>query len=192
MFPNLSFPETYVGFADLEIEPFYFGLGFIKARLDQNRSMNFYDPELEAIVGPEEVHDHRYDFMSRIMAGALINEIYSAFIQPVAYTHTHAVWDATCIEGEKELIKGYATPILQNTMVLSAGSVYSMGMNQFHSVQSVTGAITCLVRQVVTKRTARVLRPIGEPPLCPYAKKFPKYELMKRIEKLYAKLHRGD
>lgn len=192
-----NFPLSFGELKALNPKPFYFGLGFIKVRLDKHRSMNFYDPQLTATVGPEEVHDHRYDFTSTIIAGYLVNEIYAADIwfpsgigAPNPAGHSHAAWDATCMEGEEERIIGYGTPEKTNTFMLTAGSIYTMHRDQFHSVASQGGCITGIYRKEIVKSFARVLRPVGEPAMCPYANKMPEDELMLRIERLMETLPR--
>jgi hypothetical protein len=183
------FPRDFVDLVNFEGrgEPFYFGLGFIKVRLSDRMSCNFYHPELIATVGPEEVHDHRYDFISTVYAGELTNEIFTVFHEPD--NPTHSVWDATCKEGEEEQKLYDARTELQNIFILTAGSTYTMQKDQFHKVSADQGAITYLSRQLpIVKKTSRVLRAIGAPPACPYATKIPVDELYAKIEELYSTL----
>lgn len=168
-------------------EPYYFGLGFIKCRISKDESMNFYVSSLAATVGEEEVHDHRYDFVSTIVAGTLTNEVFHC---PKLTVSAYEVWGATCVEGEEETKLFDTTPTYVGTFTMNAGSRYEIQRDTFHRVSpGKDGAVTYLKRGPIDKQLARVVRPKGAAKTCPYAKKYESRELYEMIERLYANLN---
>jgi hypothetical protein len=58
------------------VEPHWFGLGFVQLKLDEHRRIHFWHPDHSSDTPEEEVHNHRYDFNSRIMAGIIVHEVW--------------------------------------------------------------------------------------------------------------------
>jgi hypothetical protein len=168
-------------------DPYYFGLGFIKCRLSDKHSMNFYDLELGATLPPEEVHDHRYDFVSTIVAGHLNTWVYER-----VPGDDHEVWSVSCTEGETDELMEKCS--LRNTLYFMLGlSAYFLDKDAFHRVApGPLGCITSVERSGVVKPRARVIRRVGAPKVCPYAQKIDTKECYERIEKLYATLCPSD
>jgi hypothetical protein len=186
----IDFPVTFNEFKNLpgRKDPFYFGLGFIKVRLDHDHSMNFYDPGLGSIVGDEEIHNHRTNFESLIIAGELTNVVYELEYDELPRV-SHTVTDAVCTEGGSEKVIGHARIKRTSSFTMARGSRYSMETDTFHRVYPGSkGAITALSRGKISKDSALVVRPIGENPVCPYSRKIELPELMDRIEALYMDL----
>ncbi len=187
-----KFPKDYESFLKYEgrKEPYYFGLGFIKVRLSDQLSMNFYDPELGASLPPEEIHNHRYDFTSYVLAGEFTNVLYK-FKSFDSAISDYVVYAAKCAEGEEpELMYGVSRPREIASFTMSAGSWYHMQHSQFHKVEAQKGAITCLMRGVFVTETAQVVRLKDSPSVCPYSVKHPQDELLARIKRLYEELPR--
>lgn len=190
----VEFPLTFAEFLDAKREePYYFGLGFIKVRLDHIRSMNFYDPELGAELPEEEVHDHRYDFTSQILGGSLTNQMWDVTPLPLASAAPDAdgeLWWVSCRPGQQDVLYCEAGSTPMNTISMTRGSWYTMKNYQFHAVRpGPDGCITGLRRtSPILHENARVLRPIGGAKVCPYARRIDSAELYTRIEKLYGTL----
>src|SRR5579863_7289598 len=56
-------------------EPYWFGLGFIQLKLNDTARMHFWLPEIPH-PEREEIHNHRYDFSSIVLAGHLLHEVW--------------------------------------------------------------------------------------------------------------------
>lgn len=69
----------------------YFGLGFVQLKLRDGRRMHFYTESLPAIVGDDDVHNHRYDFTSQVLSGYLVQHIYR-----VVPGDTHTLEQESC------------------------------------------------------------------------------------------------
>lgn len=171
-------------------EPYYFGLGFIKCRLNETFSANFYHPDLmkDITSTEEEWHDHKYGFASKIVKGELINDI-ANLCNVGSETATHEMWMAECKPGEEMKILSEATPEISLSTIMCAGSQYIISHDTFHRVKAPIGAITLLWRGEKKKEYARVLKPkIQGSPTCPYSAKKSSEELYAKIEDLYARL----
>ena len=57
-----------------EVDPAYFGLGFIQLKIKRNGRVHFYHKDLPVIA--DEPHNHRYGFISYIMQGRFEQELY--------------------------------------------------------------------------------------------------------------------
>lgn len=147
--------------------PKFFGLGFIQLKLSEEERLHFYHPSLTANVPEEELHDHRYDFRSKVLAGSLTNEIWTFTSDP---------------KGEQELVKvscepGVPVPADMKPVVgraakaLSfetiAGAEYTIGHDQFHRVYG-QECITHIQRQPKAKPFASVIRGTGADHVCPF------------------------
>lgn len=148
--------------------PHFFGLGFIQIKVTANQRYHFYHPELMANVPEEELHDHRYDFTSRVIAGELINEIWGFreddegkdLMALVSCDPTKPLpEDAPVLRGRSGHVVTFAT---------GAGCEYSINRDQFHRVRA-ERAVTYLERGPVVKDFARVIRREGAAEVCPFA-----------------------
>lgn len=173
-------------------EPYHFGLGFIKCRLSDTVSVNFYHPALEVTADAEEWHNHRYDFESTVHAGTFVNEIASVTYSDSDEWMSHVVWKASCKpDAEQERIS-FAAPSSVTRSTLVAGSSYTMRHDAFHRVSTDGGAITVLKRGRFRTETTLVLRPIADGPLvCPYSPKKTEGEIYDLIGDLYSILGAG-
>ena len=72
----------------LQTKPHYFGLGFIQCKINQYERIHVYHPDLMPIVNiEEEVHNHRYDFESKILMGKIKNKKYQFLENKNTPTH---------------------------------------------------------------------------------------------------------
>ena len=151
--------------------PHYFGLGFVQLKLSDTRRLHFWHPSCEAIVGEEEIHDHRYDFVSHVLAGTVV----------------HETWDySPCADGGVEAFKVSCKPGVPSDPApssrgkasrtgmysLAAGSFYRFPAGAFHRSEG-KSAVTSLTRGPVVLEEATVLRPLGAPPVCAFSRPMP-------------------
>lgn len=157
----------------------YFGLGFIQIKLGERYRMHFYTHKLPAIIGNEEIHNHRYDFTSHILYGTFSQKLYQ-----ITSDTTHTVEDESCTEGIMSDTRPDACgirPLSDETYV--SGSHYTLSHETFHTVHS-SDAITLLDRKPYAKKFAQVIRPMNTPKTCPFSKKIPEDELWNIVEHL--------
>lgn len=170
-------------------EPYHFGLGFIKCRISDTVSVNFYHPDLEVTADAEEWHNHRYDFESSVYAGTFVNEVATVTYSDSDEWMSHAVWEANCKPDAAHARLSFAAPSSVTRSTLVAGSSYSLRHDAFHRVSAVGGAITVLKRGPIQTEATRVLRPIEDgPPVCPYSPKKTPDEIYRLIADLYLTL----
>lgn len=163
----------------------YFGLGFIQIKLGEKYRMHFYDKDLPAIVHEEEIHNHRYDFKSRVLAG----EFWQAFYVQKTLNHANRS-SAMIVEEEscKADVKSDAKPYLSlfeeiSSQTFSAGSEYSISHSLFHKVKA-DFAITILERGEIVKENAEVARRQDAEKICPFSKQISEEELWEKIDQL--------
>lgn len=150
----------------------YFGLGFIQLKINNAIRFHFYTEELPAIVGDEDVHNHRYDFTSEIIKGSLTQEIYRK-----TDGDDYVLCEETCQAGVECHTKPVSCGIkLASRQVFVAGSEYWIDHDTFHRVYS-TNAITRLTRTDYKKDLAQVIRPKDTTPVCPFSQKISEEEL---------------
>jgi hypothetical protein len=151
----------------------YFGLGFIQIKLDATWRLHVWVPEWPTIPGAEsELHDHRYDFDSQVLCGALRHDLYAA-----GPTHAHAQpgdaerLDVTCQPGQAHdpVPLGHVRPIPIGTFTVPAGGHYRLTASAFHRSTPLGPTVTLVRRGPVQKELATVLRPPGAAFTCPFS-----------------------
>ena len=151
----------------------YFGLGFIQIKLDATWRMHVWVPEWPTIPGAEsELHDHRYDFESQVLAGALHHEVFAAGpLRDVAEAGDFERLQVSCQPGQSEdpIPVGHVRPIHLDSFTVVAGEHYFLSTDVFHRSHPVGPTITLVKRGSVQKNLAIVLRPIGASFTCPFS-----------------------
>jgi len=159
---------------DNHIRAHYFGLGFIQVKIDETTRVHFYHPKVPAFV--EEPHDHRYDFISTVLRGSLLNTIW----------RLGAGWDVkieyeTCTGGDEEVPPGTTgQAYVLGDFTVHAGSGYHMNADTFHTVTpdfSLGPCVTMIRRSLPHKQYARVVRLPGSNSVCPFSRPIGQEEL---------------
>lgn len=161
-------------------KPYWFGLGFIQLKIDADKRLHFWHPELSPIVGDEEIHDHRYDFRSMILKGELTNNIYE--VKQDSYGNYEMCWVFCDKEhsGKPQHIMDVDIADCKST-TYSAGQSYTMKMDQFHRTIFKVPTVTYLERGPVKKERARIVKLILKPAVCPFSVKLTEEDIWKRI-----------
>ena len=163
-------------------KPHWFGLGFIQLKLDADSRLHFWHPRLTADTSEEELHDHRYAFHSRILVGQIVHEEWSlepdgqGDFEKVVVSCKPGVEADPVPVGRGRLVRG-------STYTMAAGSEYTFVETGFHRIRA-SRAVTYLERGPVTKDFANVLRPVGEPSVCPFSRTVPEDEIWECIGEL--------
>lgn len=160
----------------------HFFLDFIQLKIDDRFRMHFWHEDLPAFGAEEELHDHRYNFTSRVMVGET----------------THEEWYFTpANDGDMEIIEksckpGSEIPPRQvavgkvargGTYTMARGSVYHFPHDRFHRIRT-RRCVTLLERDIVIKDVARIIKPVGAADICPFERKIGTDVLWGYIEEL--------
>lgn len=155
---------------DYDVEPYFFGLGFIQCKLNKEQRIHFYHPELKPTVNyEEELHNHRYDFLSTVLAGEINNRIYifTEHSEGDYFLHEESC-NPNIIPPASNPLRGKVEKFFDKNYTQNES--YFMDHNTFHTVYS-TYAITHLKRTEYKKVTSHVLRKENEEKICPFEKK---------------------
>lgn len=151
--------------------PHWFGLGFIQLKLTENTRIHFWLPWLKGSER-EEIHNHRYNFVSRVLAGSLHKEIYHVMSDDAG---DHELFMTTCAPGKEGEVT-VTTPVSCSKIAefdIAAPGTYFFGHDQFHTTEGTDFAITYLERENKVKSAAMVVKKTGEPTTCPFANPIP-------------------
>lgn len=162
----------------------FFGLGFIQVKLGETFRMHFYNSSLPAIVDFEEIHNHRYNFHSKVMAGTFRQIMYTFSRAPETEDTEYVLEEESCKEGitaSPAMIPVTIRKISEQTF--SAGSSYFVDHSLFHQVYS-NFAITFMTRDTIMKDNAEVIRKRNAEKICPFSKKIPQKQLWEIVEQM--------
>lgn len=161
----------------------YFGLGFIQIKLGDVYRLHVYTSKLPAIVGDEDIHNHRYGFTSHILHGTFHQEIFS-----ITEGHTHILEQESCKEGVHSDQKARMCGVHKlMDQTYTKGSSYHISHDVFHKVKA-DDAITFLKRDKVEKEFADVARAIDAPKVCPFSVKIPETKLWSMVEEILSRI----
>lgn len=157
----------------------FFGLGFVQMKLDDNLRMHFYHPDLKPIVGDEEIHNHRYDFISTVLAGRFSQRLYHVDIGEG--TDYEMVYES-CTPGEEIDPQPVGVNLRPHGVRhYMDGESYTMLTTDFHTVEA-EFAITRLYRGAIKHRYASVVRLKNGEKICPFSKKLTDSECWNIVE----------
>lgn len=164
------------------LKPRWFGLGFIQVKVDEKLRYHFWHPELVATVPPEEIHDHRYAYHSRIIRGKMDQRFYGYEFDE----GEDAIYELVSVscDSEKPGPIGFPRSVIvydRASVSLVEGSDYYLPCGVFHTI-SAELCVTAMVRSPVQKRLARVIRPFGTPHVCPFAEEMPEDKMWKLMD----------
>lgn len=145
----------------------FFGLGFVQLKLDENIRMHFYHPDLMPIVHEEEIHNHRYDFISTILAGELTQELFEI---RDGLSNYYMIEENCKQEKLSNPVSKDVTVKSLGKRTFSKGESYTILTSDFHTV-STNYAITRLYRGNVILDNALIVKKRGEKTVCPFSKK---------------------
>ena len=155
---------------------YFFGLGFIQVKINEEYRLHFYIPDLPAFV--DHPHNHRYDFESTILKGEIINNIFEEVCG-----EDFIIQEDSCSEGfiPSETPRK-ASFNLKSSITYKEGDKYRMYHETFHTV-SANNCITLLKRSEYKKELADVSYPANQEKVCPFMNKLPESWLWDQIEK---------
>lgn len=172
-----------------DVEPAYFGLGFIQLKIKRNGRVHFYHNDLPVLS--EEPHNHRYGFISYIMQGRFEQALYQ-FDSNVPGGKFYMDFE-DCRPETEDLTGGEKTPgRLQEifSAEYQAGDYYQIDAETLHTVKGMDNAITYLVREEPSKQFAGVVREFGAEKVCPFSEPIPVAQCWEMIEDMLPKQKR--
>lgn len=121
---------------------YYFGLGFIQVKVDNQTRYNFYHPDLlPCFVKSENVHTHPYDYKSYILKGGLIEKLYA--VEPTIKSSRYFC-RIDCRGGHENLFK--ARTVVRSEITHPEGTEYLRFSDDLHKVLVNTPTITKVVK----------------------------------------------
>lgn len=156
---------------------YYFGLGFIQLKIDERWRLHFYSQFLPQIT--EDIHNHRYDFSSRILKGSIVNILWQE-----KTGNTHLMVNESCNPDIAAPKLNKVCGVEKISMkTYKVGDRYSMKDSMFHQVFA-NHCITLLDRTDYKKEFAQVVLPQGKESVCPFSKKVDETELWKIMKEM--------
>ena len=152
-------------------EPYWFGLGFIQLKLSDTERMHFWTPAIPR-KEREEIHNHRYNFTSLVLAGKLKHQTFYAVSDVLG---AYELFQTNC-SPEKEGTVETVTPhhvFSSGYYEMVAGTKYFFPHYQFHTTEETLFAITYLRREPKVKEFADVIKTRGAGTTCLFAEKIP-------------------
>lgn len=175
--------EIWEHLNDANVEPYFFGLGFIQCKVSQEERYHFYHPSLVPLVNiEEEIHDHRYDFNSTIIKGKLINKLYH--FSPSENGNYYKEEESCNPEikiNNPNIVLGNIAPISINKY--EENDTYFISHEEFHTINT-HECITHLKRSEYKKEFAHVIRPIRGIKTCPFSKKIEQEKCWEMIKEM--------
>ena len=152
----------------------FFGLGFIQVKLDDLHRVHFYHRDIPAFV--EDPHDHRYDFISIVKRGCLLNKVWK-----LIPGDDHEVSFVDCRLGGEQAPSEFRTGVVAlGSFKTHEGSGYHMHSETLHTVHPVFElgpVITLVQRELPFKDHARSVKPVANLSVCPFSRPMPDDEL---------------
>lgn len=159
----------------------YFGLGFIQVKLESNRRVHFYHPDIPAFV--ENPHNHRYGFFSKVLKGSLTNRIYNL----VPGEEYRVFYDSCKNNKSDNLPQSFNSGLKQiGEFITNSSSGYYINSETLHTVHpdfSMGSVITFIERESPTKDFAKIVEKINHPSACPFSRPMDDEEIWKIVDK---------
>jgi hypothetical protein len=158
----------------------YFGLGFIQLKLNDAERLHFYTDKIPKTVEEEEVHNHRYNFVSSILLGEFTQQIFEVDLN--AAEKPYVLTQESCNADNKLDFPKVECDIKQVfSKCYVIGESYYIDHNTFHKVSSIS-AITHVRRSGYKKQYADVIYKKDQAIVCPFSVKMTPNELFEIIE----------
>lgn len=142
------------------------GNGFIQLDLPDDHRLHIWHQALGAAQeSPTPIHDHTFDFHSKIVGGTLINIVYGVSSYG---RHTHSIYEAVTRERQDTKLVPTAmggTPYIETMCAFERGETYRSVAGMFHATAFVGYAITVIKKGPRNLgMSPRVLVPKGKEP----------------------------
>jgi hypothetical protein len=144
---NRQLREELERVKEREVRPRVHGNGFIQLDLSRNKRLHIFgDPIIPRQVVETPIHDHTFNFVSRIISGRLINIWYDLVDDPQG---THFVYQARVRDREDTVLENTGRRVKlveRDQKTLVAGETYSMAAGDFHETWTVERTVTIITK----------------------------------------------
>ncbi|RWX70421.1 hypothetical protein EN780_03235 [Mesorhizobium sp. M4B.F.Ca.ET.089.01.1.1] len=141
------------------------GNGFIQIDLPDNKRVNVWGhPAIPRQNVATQLHDHRFDFYSFVLRGAMVNATYTVY---PALPATHDVYTPMAREGEDTILVPFGEPLRvrpYHAHVYAAGESYRLPAGMVHETFVNQPTATLMLKGDVRPITPRVFCSIGKNP----------------------------
>jgi len=144
-----------------------FGLGFIQIKLNDKQRIHIYTNEIGLTTKEEEIHNHRYNFTSKVLKGKLTNKIYHIFGALGDFIQIKEACDPTKPKDPTQKLRN--TPLLITQFETVEGSEYYIEKDTFHRVSATEGTITLIEREETVKEMADIVYHRDNNLVCPFS-----------------------
>lgn len=146
---------------------FHNGVGFAQVYITPDVRLHVWHPDLPA--EPEGFgcrHDHRFDFTSTVLTGAVTNVHLDYMVGPLGTFARYKVQPAHLGASVPEIVPGEekVTPLITGVEVLRAGETYSFPKRVFHESRGHGVTVTVMRKFNQEDSWAGILAPIGQSP----------------------------
>jgi hypothetical protein len=146
--------------------------------------MHFWHQDLPGFAGEEELHDHRYDFISRVLVGQTTHE---EWYFEKGNDGSMEIIEKSCQPGAEIPPRRVALGEVRKggTYTMVRGSEYHFPHDRFHRIET-SRCVTLLERGDIVKDVARIIKKVGDPDFCPFEQQLPEAQLWDCIDDLLA------
>jgi hypothetical protein len=162
LFPSMSWRHHGIGVLQ----------GYVCENVEPEVRLHVWAPELvkPGMDVSGDIHDHRFDMVSHVLAGAVGHEEICPSEDPAGdwsmlkLTHARAAKE-TAFHGPTETLIGRFSAS-RASMVIAEGNSYRFPRGKFHRSPVLPGvAVTCVEKHNQSTEAARILHPVHEPPV---------------------------
>lgn len=158
----------------------FFGLGFIQIKISDTHRVHVYTDKFQTTAMEEEIHNHRYQFNSAILKGALTQKVYDVHNDKEGeYLLTQESCNPEVVVQDRRAV--FCDIKLTQIHHFTAGAAYWTAANTFHKVES-KNAVTFITRGGYEKTEADVIYHHTKLTTCPFSVKVPEEQLWAVVE----------
>jgi hypothetical protein len=160
--------KVCVGVLSGDLKPrFHNGVGFAQVYVTPDVRLHIWHPDLPA--EPEGFgcrHDHRFDFTSTVLKGAVTNVWLDYMVGPLGTFARYKVQPAHLGPAVPEIVEGEekVTPLITDVQVIREGETYSFPKRVFHESRGHGVTVTVMRKFNQENSWAGILAPIGQTP----------------------------
>ncbi len=172
---------TVDGLRKLDGKVSYMGLGVIKYKFRNNRAYHFYSEMAPAIV--EDIHEHRFNFTSKVVKGALKNYIYD--VQGQDKNSTLQVERGECTANAERTTEVPNANIVELcNFVTEEGQSYYIHYTTLHRIECLTPKVITLLDKELpnVQENPRFVIDTNNPSVCAFSQPKSEQECWEIIE----------
>jgi len=147
------------------------GLGFMQLILPEGRRMHIWHPDLprRTCFKDSAIHDHRFGFVSTVIAGTQVNQLYKVDHKAEFSDHNHTAFlheGARTKFGNRPWVPDYSCKLVKagEPRIVKSGESYEMNPYMLHSTNSQGVVVTIMHKTTEENEGARSFCKIGIDP----------------------------